>query len=56
MYKQIADTLTGEVLTTHVRRIVDNAVIPLFDQSNTSCQEYLEWVAEGNTPDPADSE
>ena len=21
---------------------------------NTEYQEYLEWVAEGNTPDPAD--
>ena len=24
------------------------------DDSNTSYQEYLEWVAEGNTPEPAD--
>ena len=24
------------------------------DDSNTSYQEYLEWVAEGTTPDPAD--
>ena len=29
--------------------------IPM-DPANKSYQEYLEWVAEGNTPLPADSE
>ena len=27
--------------------------IPL-DEANTNYQEYLEWVAEGNEPEPAD--
>ena len=42
-------TTEGDVII----RIADNAAIPI-DEANTDYQEYLTWVAEGNTAEPAD--
>jgi hypothetical protein len=50
MYKLIK--IDG-VLQNTVKRLADNASIP-FDPDNTDYQQYLAWVAEGNTPLPAD--
>jgi hypothetical protein len=52
MYKLLPnETKTG--LASCVFRISDGAIIP-FDPANTDYQQYLAWLADGNTPQPAD--
>ena len=56
-FKLKRDDLSGKVLGVmrleNSFGITDNAYIP-FDEANTDYQEYLEWVAEGNTAEAAD--
>jgi hypothetical protein len=50
MYKLINNRFN---VLSSILRLSDGAFIPL-DESNTDYKKYLEWVAAGNTPEPAD--
>ena len=50
-YKKVKD-IDGSI-GIYILRKEDNAFIPK-DEANTDYQEYLEWVAEGNTAEAAD--
>ena len=52
-YKHLPnDYMTGAKRNV-ILRLSDNAQIP-FDERNKDYQEYLAWLAEGNTPAEAD--
>ena len=51
-YKLPSKNILGETSNTIIRK-ADNVTIP-FDEGNTDYQDYLAWVAEGNTAEAAD--
>jgi len=50
IYKLVNHPITGELVNI---RTADERFIPIAED-NTDYQEYLSWVAEGNTAEPAD--
>jgi len=53
MYRQIFSKRENKVLDGIIQRVADGAIIP-FDPANTDYQAYLQWIAEGNEPLPAE--
>ena len=54
MYQQCL-TFDKQISQICIRRLSDGAIISLTEESGEN-QEYLKWLAEGNTPEPADEQ
>jgi hypothetical protein len=50
-YRQIIDVMTGAPSETTILRVADQTYIPT-DPRNKDYAAYLQWLDEGNTPDP----
>ena len=56
IYKKTIDGITQLESSLCIKKIDSDGkewIVPI-DEANTDYQEYLAWVAEGNTPEPAD--
>lgn len=51
MYKLIKDKISNQHYA--IKRLSDNGIIPMTN-GNRDYEEYLAWVAEGNTPEEAE--
>ena len=51
-YKLFNDPITGKTVSV----IKDGLTSIPFDSANTDYQQYQAWLAEGNTPEPADEQ
>jgi hypothetical protein len=57
MYKLHNTTYMGVTTQSVIRTDGLNCYTSIpFDPDNTDYQQYLKWVAEGNTPEPADEQ
>jgi hypothetical protein len=56
IYKLVnhADYWMDNTKQPNIVMLVESSLHIPFDPANTDYQQYLKWVAEGNTPEPAD--
>jgi len=54
LYKLLPNDRYTNVPANCILRVYDNAYVPL-DEGNMDYREYQAWLAEGNTPLPADT-
>ena len=55
MYKKISNRKAdGTYYEENAILFIETHTYIPFDPANTSYQEYLKWLAEGNEPEPAD--